>query len=129
MRKLSFVLALLVPGLSFGAAPATFLSPRDAAAVVSVESVAVRDGNTIGRLVNHGDRPIRDVEVIVQHRFRWSNEYKPGNASPGSALEFTVNGTVPAGGSLDFQVPSAPAATAKPGHFDTVVRVLSFDEL
>lgn len=129
MRVLSFAIALLVPaGLALASDSATFLNSREAAGVVSVENVTVRDGATVGRLVNHSGGPIRDVEVLVEHRFRWSNEYKPGAASPGSAREFTVAGTVPAGGSLDFQLPSAPAVTRKPGHFDTVVRVVSFEE-
>lgn len=130
MRVLSFALALLVPaGFSLAAGPAKFLSPRDAAEVVSVDHVAVRDGSTVGRLVNHGTSPIGDIKVIVEHRFRWSNEYKPGNTSPGSAREFSVSGTLPTGGSLDFTLPSTPAATRKAGRFETVVRVVSFEEL
>jgi hypothetical protein len=108
----------------------TLLAPRIADRKVAVDDVATQNGVTSGVLVNHNTRAIKDVKLIVQYRYQWPDEWKPGSHSPGRADQFTLQGTVAPGASFPFTVPGlAPATPASGGHFDTVVRVLSFDEV
>jgi len=107
----------------------TFVAPRQADALVSVENVTVRDGITSGELVNRAAHPIHDVVLIVQYKYEWPNEFAPGSDSPGRADKFTIRDTVQPGATFQFEAPETqPPLPAKGGRYDTVVRVLSFDE-
>jgi hypothetical protein len=131
MRFCSLVLALTCcAGTAAAADPTTFVSPRVADREVSVENLAVQGGVTTAELVNHASHPIRDIVVVVQYKYQWPREFAPGKQSPGHGEVVTIPETVPPGGSYAFRLPDGPPPTpAQGGHFDTVVRVISFDEL
>jgi hypothetical protein len=132
MRLLTATLAFVAFATSaavFAADETTFVAPRQADELVSVQNVTVHDGVTSGELVNRADHPIHDVVLIVQYKYQWPNEWKPGEESPGRSDKFTVRDTVQPGASFAFTAPEQqPPLPANGGRYDTVVRVLSFDE-
>jgi len=123
------LIALPLPAIA-SASHASVLEPAQAKELIRVQDVTAHDGKTSGVLVNSGSTPVQDVKLIVQYHYRWANEFKPGNHSPGVAHEFTIAGTIPPGGREPFSVASVPpAAPEHGGHFVTDVKVLAFDQL
>src|SRR5215510_12038530 len=74
------------------------LDARSADAQIELRDVSANGGSVSGAIENHGSLPVKDVTLLVQHHYRWPNEYKPGAANPGSAEKFIVSDTIPPGG-------------------------------
>ena len=91
--------------------------------------VAVRDVNETGGAVsgvvqNTSDRPLRDVELRVEHRWLWANEFRPGEDTMSRSSTITIPGEIPPGGSARFSYrPDPPLPVRSDGHFQTVVNV------
>ncbi|HTO09849.1 MAG TPA: hypothetical protein VMR86_22550 [Myxococcota bacterium] len=130
LLSLSGALLALPLAATASSNPARLLDSAHAKQVIQIEDVTTRDGQTSGTIVNSGKEPIRDVELLVQHQYRWPNEFKPGKRNPGVAHEITIGGTIPPGGREPFTVASAPPATPqKGGSFTTDVKVLAFEQV
>jgi hypothetical protein len=88
------------------------------------------DGTTLsGRVLNTGQMPIQDVQVLVHDSFRWANEFHPGSNDPGRATMVTVPGPIPPGGSAPFTADLSPRPPRNDGHFVLGAEVLGFTEL
>ncbi len=122
-----FILAWAVAGADD---PPELRLPSEASSLLRVENVSSRDGKIAGTLVNKARSPIRNVKLLVQHTYRWPNEYAPGAVDPSRAETVTIDAEIPAGGSYAFtQVSQPPQPLADGGHFDTTVSALSFDRV
>jgi hypothetical protein len=120
------VLALALAGAVH--ARADVLDPRSADAVVALVDVSVSGSSVSGAIENHGALPVKDVKLLIQHRYRWPNEYKPGAVDPSRAEQTTVTETIPPGGRATFAHDGEPLlAPGNKGSFATSVTVLSFD--
>ncbi len=99
------------------------------------ESVALRDVTVEGDLVsgvltNRSGKVLRDVQLLIQHDWRWRNEFRPGEDNPGRAVYYTVPGEIPPGGQTTFTYRADPPLPARPdGRFDTSVEVVGFVEV
>lgn len=106
------------------------LSPAQAAALVAVTDVQMHDGWISGHLVNRSPNPVRNVELLVRHAWRWNDEHHPGEHDPGRASFFTVEGEIAPRASVPFQYrESRPLPTRSDGHFHTSVQVIRFAEV
>ena len=88
------------------------------------------DGSTVsGWVDNQTGHEVRDVRLMVEQDFRWTNEMKPGDDNPGNSTTVRVPQPIPAGGSVQFRYDMpAPLPQRNDGHFETAVKVLSFSE-
>ena len=118
----SFALCML---LALAPAPARAADPPSGLGVRDVRS----DGASVtGWVVNDTAHEVRDVRLMVERQWRWASEMKPGEDNPGSGTVVRVEQPIPANGRVQFRydLPSEPQRSD--GHFETVVRVLSFSE-
>jgi hypothetical protein len=125
-RKLTTLCALAVATcLVTSARGASGASPSG----LSVRDVRT-DGSTVtGWVDNQTGHEVRDVRLMVEQDFRWTNEMKPGDDNPGNSTTVQVPQPIPAGGSVQFRYDMpAPLPQRADGHFETAVKVLSFSE-
>jgi hypothetical protein len=112
------------------AASQTIVSGDDGSRVVGLTDVKVNDGAVSGVLVNKSAHPIREVELLIDHVWLWSDERHPGEDNPGRSEYYTVHGEVPPRGSLPFTYhPSPPLPHRTDGHFETSVRIAGLIEV
>lgn len=118
----SFVLWMLL------ALVATPLRAADAPSGLDVRDVRSDGASVTGWVVNQTSHEVRDVRLMVERQWRWASEMKPGEDNPGSGTIVRVEQPIPVNGRVEFRytLPSEPQRSD--GHFETVVRVLSFSE-
>src|SRR5262249_22088363 len=110
-------------------APAVGLvSGEEAGQLVTVRDVKVsRDGTVSATLVNHSNRPLRDIRVLVRHSWLWKNERKPGDKNPSRAIYHVVPDLIAPGGEATFSYrPAPPLPARRDGHFVTAVDVVGY---
>jgi hypothetical protein len=106
------------------------VSPQQAAQVVTVTGLNVRNGAVTGTLANGSPHEIRDVRLLIRHAWVWKDERHPGTDNPGTSEYYTAPGTIAPGQSLRFtHAPSPPLPERSDGHFDTSVQVVGFEEV
>jgi hypothetical protein len=121
----TLVLALALAAASHARADA--IGAREADAVVALKDVSVNGSAVSGAIENQGALPVKDVRLLIQHRYRWPNEYKPGVENPGRAEETVISETIPPGGRATFAHDAGPLQAPRDGgSFETSVTVMSF---
>ena len=106
------------------------ISPQQAADTVTTTGIQVHGGVVSGRVVNHTDTTLRNVKVMVDHAWLWSNERHPGMNDPSRTDFYTVPQAIPPHGSMAFEYRATPPLPQRSdGHFDTVVKVDAFTQL
>lgn len=100
----------------------------DAASGLDVRDVRSDGSSVTGWVVNATSHEVRDVRLMVERQWRWAREMNPGEDNPGSGTVVRIEQPIPANGRVQFRydLPAEPARGD--GHFETVVRVLSFSE-
>ena len=106
----------------------TPLRAADAPSGLGIRDVRSDGASVTGWVVNDTNHEVRDVRLMVERQWRWTSEMKPGEDNPGSGTVVRVEQPIPASGRVEFRyaLPSEPQRSD--GHFETVVRVLSFSE-
>jgi hypothetical protein len=133
--KTSIVLvAAAVLTLSLGAA-----TPRAAELVTNwqlAHNIALRNvaagpnGEISGTIVNRTDRQIRDVKLMVDYAWVWSNDFRPGENSPGRTFYITAPANIPPHGEGSFTYqPSPPLEQREDGHFVPSVHIVGFTQM
>lgn len=109
----------------------TVMSPEQALQRIRLLNVTVQNGIVSGEIVNTSPWPLRDVELLVQHRWHWINEFRPGENNPGTAVFYKVEREIPPGGSVPFKYgqPLPPSTPAGAGQFETLVSVAGFEQI
>lgn len=125
LQKAVLTSASLCLALALTAAPTR---AADAPSGLEVRDVRSDGTSVTGWVVNETDHEVRDVRLMVERQWRWTKEMQPGEDNPGSGTVVRVEQPIPASGRVQFRwdLPSEPARSD--GHFETVVRVLSFSE-
>lgn len=124
------MVALALAVSVFLADPPQILKLEPSSARVEVQNAAVDDGTVRGTLVNETETPIKSVTLLVQHHYRWPNEYKPGPVDPGRSESVTVSTEIPPHGRVTFASPvRQPEPVGDGGHFDTTVSVMAFEQV
>ena len=102
------------------------MSPEQALQSTRLLNVTVQNEIVSGEIVNSSPWPLRDVELLVQHRWHWMNEFQPGEM----AIFYKLEREIPPGGSVPFtyRQPS-PLPTPTGGQFETVVSVAGFEQI
>jgi hypothetical protein len=114
------------------AAPAAWaldiVPARTADRSVEIENVKVQDHTVTGRLVNRSGHEISDVRLVVDHPFRWKDEWRPGRSSPSRASLEEVVGPIEPGKSRSFEFGPEKLPLRRDGHFTTRVELLGYTE-
>ncbi len=99
-------------------------------------SVTLRDVNTSpngqisGTIVNRTDRQIRDVKLMVNYAWVWSNDFRPGENSPGRTFYITAPANIPPHGEGTFTYqPSPPLEQREDGHYVPSVHIVGFTQM
>ena len=112
------------------AAAPIIVSGEDASRLVTVTEVQVQNGKVSGVLVNNSHHPIRDVALVIDHVWLWSDERHPGEDSPGRTAYYTAHHEIPANASAPFTYePVPPLPQRTDGHFETSVAVVGLVEV
>ena len=99
-------------------------------AVVTLRNVTANENEVSVDVVNNSKDAVRDVEVQILYSWRWNNEFHPGSDDPGRAVYQTINSEIAPGQSTRFSYkPLPPLPQRKDGHFDFIVKVVSFTQI
>lgn len=98
---------------------------------VQVMEVVRRGDSVTGTLVNRSDAQIRDIRLLIDMPFLWTNEVKPGDDSPGRSAVLTVAGPLEPRGKLAFEfTPNPPLPERTDGRFsDPQAHVLGYQTI
>lgn len=98
---------------------------------VAVRDVRLEDGIVTGVVENLSRNSIRDVQLLIEHRWVWTNDQDPGPVNPGTASYLTLSETIPPGGQtrFSFRLPSGDVSPDAPGSFTTSVQPVGVTEL
>ena len=130
-RALVFAFGLAVGVMRAGYAWAENVAVADnTQKIVTVDNVAIHNGVVSGEIVNHSNREVRDVELLIRHTWQWSDEFHPGNSDPGMASSHILNKSIRPGESVPFSFShnSTPPARSD-GQFKSMVSVTGFTEI
>jgi hypothetical protein len=103
------------------------LASRDA---VHVRDVSVAGNTVTGTLVNSARNEVRDIVVLINRAWIWTDEKNPGEINPGGSYYVTLPVTIPAGGTAKFEH-KLPEVSAPPqlGSFQVSVAVQGYTEV
>jgi hypothetical protein len=111
-------------------AQAMLAAAEQAAQVVTIRNLTVKDGQVSGELVNNSSRTLRDVEVLIRYSWHWTNEFRPPRDDMGEAVYQTVAGEIAAGGNKAFSYqPSPPLRSGTDGRYETTVSIAGYTEI
>jgi hypothetical protein len=126
--RLLGAVGVLAAGL-VAAAPAAEVAPLARAPVAARVVQTLSDSVRI-EVANHSAHDVRDVRMIVQHAFRWDDEYHPGADNPSRATTHVVSGPVPAGATMIVEHPLEPPLPQRDdGSFESSVEVVHWEEV
>jgi hypothetical protein len=120
----------LLLGSGANAASETIISGGDASRLVGLTEVKVNDGAVSGVLVNKSPHPIREVELLIDHAWLWSDERHPGADNPSRSAYYTVHSEIPPGGTMQFTYQASPPLPRRTdGHFETSMQIVGLVEV
>jgi hypothetical protein len=131
-RPFAFVsiIAICLTALPMTATSATLMLASQAAEIVSLRNVTVKDGEVAGEAVNNSKQTLRDIQLQILYSWRWKDEFHPGKDDPGRADFLTIDKEIPPGQSGRFNYkPSPPLPSRKDGYFDITVSVVGFTQV
>ncbi|HLK11474.1 MAG TPA: hypothetical protein VKW76_08835 [Candidatus Binatia bacterium] len=132
--KIARKLLLAGVALVFVAVPATaatrVVPPGELEQSVEIRNVTVHDGMVSGTVVNTTGRTLEHVRLVIDHHWRWRNEFHPERDNPGRADFYVLPSTIPPHGEVEFTYrPSEPLPVRSDGHFVTSVGVASVEQV
>lgn len=110
--------------------PQNVKSHEDAARVLIVEKLVVKDEIISGEVINRSTHLVRDAQLFIRYTWLWNNEVKPGKQDPGVSTYYTLQKEIAPGGRLPFTFqPSPPLAKIGDGRYVTSVTIAGFTEV
>ena len=98
--------------------------------VLTLEKIAIRDGDVSGELVNRSTQGVYGVDLQVLYSWRWNNDFHPGRDDPGRAEYFRIEKEISPGQRVPFvHKPSPPLPARKDGTFDISIKVIGFTRI
>lgn len=129
-KSLLYGALLTFLGLPVGIRPVpaqTVLNSAEALKTVRIQNLRASPTEVTGVVANHSPHEIRNIEILVQYHWLWTNEFKPGEQSPGRAAVIKLDKELQPGQSTDFRYEPTPPLTArKDGRFDPEVSISGF---
>jgi hypothetical protein len=132
LKCLTVIAVLLGAGFLILTPAASAQSVRgreEASRVLTVEKVAINNGEVSGEVFNHSTHIVRDVQLFIRHTWLWDNETKPGKDDPGTSVYYTLPKEIPPGERAPFNFKPPVPLTNAGGRFETSVAVAGFTEV
>ena len=107
------------------------IASKDAASsAVEIRNVTATNDAIAGEIVNRSIYNLRNVDLLVQYHWLWSNEMHPGPLSPGQSAYLTIDREIRPGESAAFTYrPDPPLPSRSDGHYMTEVSVAGFSQV
>ncbi len=103
---------------------------REVTETVTLENVAIHEGDVSGTLVNHSRYALRGIKVLIRHAWLWRDEQHPGIDNPARAMYYVHPTDLPSGEKVAFSYrPSPPLPARADGRFKTTAEIVSFEEV
>lgn len=129
MRSWLIVVPLVVLGWAAQAGAAELLDDAAIARAAAVVDVTSDRHGVRGRLENRTGDELRDVQLLLVHEFRWTDEMNPGEDAPGRSERLTL-GPVGPRGSLPFAHALRPPLPARAdGRYVTRVEIMGLTQV
>ncbi len=127
----SVAVLLLGAGVVMPSAAQDLISTRQLTRSVGLSNVAAQPGGTVsGTIVNRTGLTVRDVKLMIDYAWVWSNDFRPGEDSPGRTVYITAPADIPAHGQGAFTYqPSPPLPSRDDGHYVPSVHVVGFTQM
>jgi len=110
--------------------PQNVKNHEEAARVLVVEKLVVKDEMISGEVFNRSTRLVRDVQLFIRYTWLWDDETKPGKQDPGASTYYTLQKEIASGSRLPFTFqPSPPLAKIGGGRYQTSVSIAGFTEV
>ena len=101
-----------------------------AANVVEIRNVMVNKDAISGEIVNKSPYPLRNVELLLQYHWLWTNETKPGAISPGRSVYVPVNQEIRPGERATFSyTPDPPLPLRADGRYMPEISLAGFSQV
>jgi len=127
MSILVTLILVLWPNLVF---PQAVRSRTEAAQILTVDKISVREGVVSGEVQNKSTRTLRDVQLFIRYVWLWNDEFHPGKDDPSTAAYHSLGQEISPGGSVRFTfTPSPPLPKLPNGYFETSVSIAGFTEV
>ena len=95
---------------------------------VSVRDVRLEGPDIVIDLVNHTDRSVTDVRLLVADSFLWKDEMHPGDDDPSRATTLLVPGPIQPNERLTVRAELPPLPVRSDGKFETRVEIVGIVE-
>lgn len=124
----TIILAGLTSAIPTVALATTVTIADDADDALAIADVSRRGNAVVGTLINQTADALRDVRVLVDIAFLWTNEESPGEDSPGRSVVMTIPGPIEPHGKIAFDLtPNPPLPERTDGRYaDPKVTVLGY---
>ena len=101
-----------------------------AANVVEIRNVVLNKDAISGEIVNKSPYPLRNVELLLQYHWLWTNETKPGAISPGRSVYVPVNQEIRPSERATFSyTPDPPLPLRADGRYMPEISLAGFSQV
>ena len=95
----------------------------------TVEDILYAPDHVSGQIINHGNKRLDNVQILVTYAWLWSDDRRTDEDAPGWSEFHTLAGAIAPNGSVAFSFPHQPLqAQRDDGHFLSSVRIVGFTE-
>ena len=109
------------------ASAVTVLNSQEAVKALSVEKLDITPTKISGVIVNKTPHTIKDVQLMIQYHWLWTDERHPGQDSPGTMVIIRLNEQLEPGESHSFSyTPHFALPSRKDGSFMPEVDIAGF---
>ena len=126
----AIMIAAVLLTLNAASAPADeVVSAARLQSQATVEDILYAPDHVSGQIINHGNKRLDNVQILVTYAWLWSDDRRTDEDAPGWSEFHTLAGAIPPNGSLAFSFPHQPLpAQRDDGHFLSSVRMVGFTE-
>jgi hypothetical protein len=131
LASVALVPASFTVSVERGTAATVEIADGDVDDAVRIADVGRRGDVVVGTLTNDSNAELRDIRLLIDIAFLWTDEVKPGEESPGRSAIMTVAGPVAPHGTLAFEfTPNPPLPTRTDGRYaDPKVRIMGYQSI
>jgi hypothetical protein len=128
--NLALAVYVLVISQSIVCAQERITSNEAAARVVEIRNVTENNETITGEVINKSFYNLRNVELLVQYHWLWTDEMRPGPLSPGRSVYVMLNQEIRPGERAMFTYrPDPPLGTRQDGRYMSEVSVAGFSQI
>ena len=127
-KILAIIAVSVSPSLSFG--QVKIASNEAAASVVEIRNVTEANNAITGEVINKSFYNLRNIELLLQYHWLWTNEMHPGANSPGRSVYLSLDKEIRPGERATFTYRPDPPLPVRPdGRYVSEVSLAGFSQV